>query len=67
MRSENTFPTASLFPVDLWEWLPENHPVHFIIEVVEHLDSGTFKMNNSESEQYLPEMMVMLLPYCYAT
>jgi transposase len=61
--------TPLLFPADLRDWLPENHLVHFIIEAVEQLGAGAFKVNNSGSgsEQYPPEMMAMLLPYCYAT
>jgi hypothetical protein len=59
--------TPLLFPTDLREWLPEDHLVHFIIEAVEQLDVSSFKVNESGSEQYPPEMMVILLLYCYAT
>jgi transposase len=61
--------TPLLFPVDLREWSPENHLVHFIIEAVEKLDMSGFKVNEtgSGSRQYPPEMMVALLLYCYAT
>jgi transposase len=61
--------TPLLFPADLRDWLPENHLAHFIIEAVEQLGVSTFKVNNSGSgsEQYPPEMMVMLLLYRYAT
>jgi transposase len=61
--------TPLLFPADLREWLPEDHLVHFIIEAVEQLDVSGFKVNEtgSGSEEYPPEMMVMLLVYCYAT
>jgi transposase len=60
--------TPLLFPEDLREWLPENHPVHFIVEAVEGLDVSSFKVNETGSgnEQYPPAMMVMLL-YYYAT
>jgi transposase len=53
----------------LREWLPEDHLVHFIIDAVEQLDVRGFKVNDSGSgsEQYPPEMMVILLLYCYAT
>jgi transposase len=53
----------------LREWIAEDHPVHFIVEAVEELDVSGFKVNTtgSGSEQYAPEMMVMLLVYCYAT
>jgi transposase len=58
-----------LFPEDLRERLPEDHPVHFIIEAIEGLDVRGFKVNTtgSGSEQYPPAMKVMPLLYCYAT
>jgi transposase len=61
--------TPMLFPVDMREWLPENHLVHFIIEVVEQIDKSAFKVNDrgSGDEQYPPEMMLALLIYSYAT
>ncbi|GHV87912.1 IS1182 family transposase ISMac2 [Spirochaetia bacterium] len=61
--------TPMLIPVDLREWIPENHLVHFIIEAVEGLEIGSFKVNErgSGDEQYPPEMMLALLIYCYAT
>jgi transposase len=61
--------TPLLFPEDLREWLPEDHLVHFIIEAVGGLELSAFKVNTSGSgsEQYPPEMMVILLLYCYAT
>jgi transposase len=61
--------TPMLFPVDMRDWLPENHLVHFIIEVVEQIDKSAFKVNQrgSGDEQYPPEMMLGLLIYSYAT
>ncbi|MDR0629964.1 MAG: transposase [Treponema sp.] len=61
--------TPLLFPEDLRHWLPENHLVHFIIDAVEQMNITGFKVNTSGSgsEQYPPEMMLMLLLYCYAT
>ncbi|MDR2447703.1 MAG: hypothetical protein LBD58_10550 [Treponema sp.] len=61
--------TPLLFPVDLREWLPEDHLVHFVVDVIEQLDRGGFKANNTGSgnDQHPPRMMVMLLAYCYAT
>jgi transposase len=52
----------------LREWIAENHLVHFIVEPIEHPDVRAFKVNErgSGSEQYPPEMMVMLPVYCYA-
>jgi transposase len=60
--------TPLLFSEDLRKWLPENHIVHLIIEVVRQLDIRSFKV--SGSEQYPPEMMLALLIYliyCYVT
>jgi transposase len=61
--------TPMLFPVDLREWLPGNHLVHFVVDAVSVLDIGSFKINNTGSgdRQYPPEMMLALLIYCYAT
>jgi transposase len=61
--------TPMLFPVDMRDWLPENHLVHFIIEAAEQIDKSVFKVNGrgSGSEQYPPEMMLSLLIYSYAT
>jgi transposase len=58
-----------LFPPDLREWLPENHLVYFIVDIIGQLDISRFKVNSrgSGSEQYPPEMMLALLIYCYAT
>ena len=61
--------TPMLLPADLREWLPENHLVHFILEAVEELPLGGFRMNlrGSGSAQYPPSLMLTLLIYCYAT
>jgi transposase len=61
--------TPLLFPEDLRKWAPENHIVRFIIEAVGKLDIRSFKVNEggNGSEQYLPEMMLALLIYCYVT
>ncbi|GHU07638.1 hypothetical protein FACS1894151_02260 [Spirochaetia bacterium] len=58
--------TPMLFPVDMREWLPDNHLVHFIVDAVEMLELSHFKINvrGSGSEQYPPEMMLALLIYC---
>ena len=34
-----------LLPIDLAEWVPEDDLAHFIIEAVEHVAIGTFKVN----------------------
>ena len=61
--------TVMIFPPDLWDWLPENIMVHFVIEAVEMLDLEKFQTNErgSGSPQYTPSLMLVLLIYCYAT
>jgi len=61
--------TPMLFPADMREWLPENHLVHFVVDAVNQIGAGKFKVNNrgTGSEQYPPEMMLALLIYSYAT
>ena len=43
--------------------------VHFVLEVVETMDMGEFKVNErgTGNRQYPPSMMLSLLAYCYAT
>ncbi len=57
-----------LLPPDLRDWIPQDDLVHFVIEAVESLDLGLFKVNpkGSGSAQYPPHMMLALLIYCYA-
>ena len=57
-----------LLPPDLRDWLPEDDLVHFVIQAVEGLNLGAFKVNvtGSGSAQYPPHMMLSLLIYCYA-
>jgi transposase len=61
--------TPMLLPVDLREWLPADHIVHFILEAVEAMDLQGFQVNvrGTGSEQYPPGMMLPLLVYGYAT
>lgn len=58
-----------LLPVDLRDWLPTDHIVHFILESVETLNLQGFRVNvrGTGSEQYPPGMMLSLLIYSYAT
>jgi len=58
-----------LFPVDMRDWLPEDHLVYFIIEAIEQIGVTGFKVNyrGSGSEQYPPDMMLALLVYSYIT
>jgi transposase len=54
-----------LLPVDMQEWLPKNHLVHFIVDAVEMMDVRSFKTNESGSgdAQFSPQMMAALLFY----
>jgi transposase len=56
-------------PCDLREWVPKGHIVHFILDAVEQIPTGHFRVNHrgTGSEQYPPGMMLALLIYCYAT
>ena len=59
---------AFLLPPDLRDWIPEDDLAHFVIEAVERVDLGAFKVNHrgTGSAQYHPRMMLALLIYCYA-
>ena len=57
-----------MLPPDLRDWVPEDDLAHFVIEAVERVDLGAFKVNRrgTGSAQYHPRMMLALLTYCYA-
>jgi transposase len=57
-----------LLPHDLREWVREDDLAHFIIEAVERVYIGAFKVNwqGTGKAQYHPRMMLALLIYCYA-
>jgi transposase len=59
---------AFLLPPDLRDWIPEDDLAHFVIEAVERVAMGAFKVNQrgTGSAQYHPRMMLALLIYCYA-
>ena len=61
--------TPMLMPVDMRDWIPEQHMVNFIIDAISTLCLRGFRVNErgSGSEQYPPSMMAALLIYCYAT
>lgn len=61
--------TPMFLPCDLREWLPADHLVHLILDAVEQIPTGHFRVNHrgTGSEQYPPTMMLALLIYCYAT
>jgi hypothetical protein len=45
-----------LFQADLRKWLPEDHLLHVVVEMIEQLELGGFKVNSTESGsgQYPP-------------
>jgi transposase len=61
--------TPMLFPVNLQDWLPENHLSRFIVDACEQIDTSAFKVNGkgTGSDQMPPVMMLALLIYSYAT
>lgn len=58
-----------LLPPDMRDWLPEDHMVHFILDVVDRADTSGFSVNarGTGSRQYPPSMLLALLVYCYST
>ena len=61
--------TPLLLPLNLRDWLPTDHLVHFILDAVDPMDLRAAKVNGrgTGSEQYPPSMLSSLLFYCYAT
>ena len=62
---------AFLFPVDMREWLPGDHPVHLVIAVVEdHLDTSVFhagrRTGGAGTAGYDPDMLLTVLVWAYA-
>lgn len=57
-----------MLPLDLCEWVPSDDVAHLIIEAVDRVEMGAFKVNwrGSGKAQYHPRMMLALLIYCYA-
>ena len=60
-----------LFPPDMREWLPGDHPVWLVIRVVEeHLDTSAFharrKTGGAGTAGYDPDMLVTVLVWAYA-
>jgi len=63
---------AYLIPPSPDEWLPEEHLVHFVLEVVEELDLSAIEVELRSRDArgqkgYDPRMMVALLLYGYCT
>jgi transposase len=61
--------TPMLLPPDMRDWLPEDHMVHFVLDVVDRADTSDFSTNarGTGSRQYPPSMLLALLVYCYST
>jgi transposase len=60
-----------LFPPDMREWLPADHPVWLVIRVVEgHMDTSAFharrKTGGAGTAGYDPDMLVTVLVWAYA-
>jgi len=60
-----------LFPPDMREWLPADHPVWLVIRVVDdHLDTSAFharrKTGGAGAAGYDPDMLVTVLVWAYA-
>ena len=56
-----------LLPSDLWQWVPEDHMVHFIMVAVSLLDVSAAKVNARGTGSIPPGMMLGLLIYSYAS
>ncbi|MFV8049371.1 transposase [Mycobacterium sp. 48b] len=60
-----------LLPPNMVDWLPEDHLVWFVIEVVEQLDTAAFhanrKLGRAGRRAYDPDMLLALLIYAYAS
>ena len=60
-----------LLPPDLRDWLPEDHLVYTVSELVDALDLAAFyapyTQQGSGNLPYAPAMMVKILVYGYAT
>jgi transposase len=60
-----------LLPPSLAEWLPENHLVYFVSEIIDRLDLQIFyaryEGDGRRNQPYDPAMLVKVLLYGYAT
>ena len=61
--------TPLLLPPNLRDWVPANHLVHFVMDVVDALDLRQVKVNTrgTGSQQYPPRLLLALIIYSYAT
>jgi transposase len=68
----DTIDQTLMFPPTLHDWLPEGHLARFLVDVVSALDLSAIYASYAEKDgrgqaAYVPEMMVRLLLYGYAT
>jgi len=60
---------AFLFPPDMREWLPGDHPVYLVIRAVERMDTSAFharrRTGGPGTAGYDPDMLVTLLVWAY--
>ena len=58
-----------LLPVDMREWLPADHLVWFVLDVVEQLNTSAFRRRKVKAASgragFEPEMLLALLLYGY--
>jgi transposase len=58
-----------LLPPSLRDWLPENHLVYFVSDVVDHLDlsaiEAVYEKDDRGQPPYHPRMMTKILVYAY--
>ena len=58
-----------LLPPSLHDWLPENHLVYFVSDVVDHLDlsaiESIYEKDDRGQPPYHPRMMTKILVYAY--
>lgn len=61
--------TLYLLPPSIQDWLPDNHLARFVVDVVSQLDLRTIENSYAGrgSDAYLPEILLSLLFYGYAT
>lgn len=59
-----------LLPVDMREWLPENHSAFFVLDTVESMDLSAFYVSYREDgwgrAAFDPKMMVALILYAFS-
>jgi transposase len=59
--------SPELFPVNIFERIPENHPVHLISDVVDKLDISNImaEYKGGGTTAFAPKMMLKVLFYSY--